>query len=143
MKQVNENNPILLWSVNVIFTANRRANGGYPRRTLNLPIRRLIMSKICLQPSSAGNEASVLVSYEELHDRWLLTRWSIRCLLEHHQMYPNDVDGNFPLPIKIGRRNFWKLNAIREWATRTRGCYYHPSHPKWLEQRQGIGVPVK
>ena len=85
---------------------------------------------------NAGKEASDLVSYEILRDHWMLTRWNIRCLLEHRRMFPNDPDGNFPLPVKIGRQNYWWLNEIREWATKDRGHYFHPSHPKWLEQRR-------
>jgi predicted DNA-binding transcriptional regulator AlpA len=90
--------------------------------------------------SDAGNESSVLVSYEELHDRWQLTRWNIRRLLEHRRKYPNDIDGNFPLPVKVGRQNFWKLSELREWATRAQGWYYHPSSPQWLERRLGMQV---
>ena len=85
--------------------------------------------------NDAGNEASDLVNYDILHDHWLLTRWNIRQLLEHRRKYPNDPDGNFPLPVRIGRQNFWRLSELRAWAGRVRGRFFHPSHPKWLELR--------
>lgn len=87
-----------------------------------------------------GNEQlpSDLIDSKELQEYLRLSRHHIFLLIRESRKYPDDPD-RFPLPHKIGGKNYWSLAEIRAFLTRPATPYFHPSSPQCLERK---GKPV-